>query len=147
MVIKRKPRSQTTSTNAGTSSVPEIKQEESSSITQSPTATSQVKESKEPKETKETKEPKEAKEVKEARETKETKEAREAREAREAKAERRGRPRKSADSTEDVSERPSKYMRAGENFKIITFNPKGVGTSSNKGKEKETNPPSEHSSE
>ncbi|CAG8500559.1 5283_t:CDS:2 [Acaulospora morrowiae] len=55
------------------------------------------------------------------------------------KIERRGRPRKSIDITEEVtSEKPSKIVRTTENFKIITFNPKGVGNGS-KGKEKEAN--------
>ncbi|RHZ47643.1 hypothetical protein Glove_575g22 [Diversispora epigaea] len=119
MVIKRKLRnSTTTTTNASTATtiVPEIKQEESSSVTQSSTTSSTTSQSKD------------------------------------SKVERRGRPRKGTDADaadvtdaadEEVNERPSKHMRTGENFKIITFNPKGVGTSSgsSKGKEKETNPP------
>ncbi|CAG8439264.1 6547_t:CDS:2 [Diversispora eburnea] len=98
MVIKRKLRNSTTSTNASTSTtiVPEIKQEESSSVTQSSTTSSTTSQSKD------------------------------------SKVERRGRPRKPTDAAdvtdaadEEVNERPSKHMRTGETFKIITFNPKG----------------------
>jgi len=54
-----------------------------------------------------------------------------------AKVERRGRPRK-ADNEEVINDRPVKVSRTIENFKIITFNPKGTTSSNSKGKEKET---------
>ncbi|CAG8612238.1 8826_t:CDS:2 [Dentiscutata erythropus] len=54
-----------------------------------------------------------------------------------SKVERRGRPRKFSESAEELpNEKPSKSSRTGETLKIISFNPKGVGTSS-KGKEKD----------
>ncbi|CAI2167835.1 9477_t:CDS:2 [Funneliformis geosporum] len=62
------------------------------------------------------------------------------------KVERRGRPRKPDNGEEIINEKPLKVSRTIENFKIITFNPKG--TSSGKGKEKETTcSPTELSSE
>ncbi|CAG8589937.1 1412_t:CDS:2 [Funneliformis mosseae] len=62
------------------------------------------------------------------------------------KVERRGRPRKPDNGEEVTNEKPLKVSRTIENFKIITFNPKG--TSSGKGKEKEaTCSPTEFPSE
>ncbi|CAG8725293.1 3102_t:CDS:1, partial [Racocetra persica] len=53
-----------------------------------------------------------------------------------SKVERRGRPRKFSESEEPPNEKPTKSSRTGETLKIISFNPKGIGTS-NKGKEKD----------
>ncbi|CAG8612320.1 14969_t:CDS:2, partial [Cetraspora pellucida] len=53
-----------------------------------------------------------------------------------SKVERRGRPRKLSETEEPPNEKPSKSSRTGESLKIISFNPKGIGTS-NKGKEKD----------